>query len=298
MSREDEIFREALELDISASDEINNRILRTVERKKNNGGFLRTAVIVAACCIALFETGMIVNAAANGRIVEYLRGKLDNITYVFGNGSNTELDIVQNNGEEWEQVIYLEDNVVMSHPVSEDETVYSLYLKVTDKNGKETFISLTAAVKEGETTEDLYYAIRGDFYGMLSKFRNPDEKEQILTALKEAAENTDSTAVRDALLDLSSDYENNRRTFYNDLPGDLWEKEGRIVFFEDVSDLPSGKTAIIVNPVNDKDMSWIFVLRIDDNELSVNRHSGEMYSEEYHQELLENKTPVYDLRDN
>jgi len=108
--------------------------------------------------------------------------------------------------------------------------------------------------------------IRGHFYWMISKFRNPDEKEQILAALKEAAGNTDSTAVRDALLDLSSDYENNRRTFYNELPGDLWGKEGRIVFFEDVTDLPSGKVAITVNPVDDKDMSWIFVLQIDDNE--------------------------------
>lgn len=61
---------------------------------------------------------------------------------------------------------------------------------------------------EGQTTENLYYAIRGDFLSMITTFPKPDEKEQILVGLKEESENSDSMAVRDALLDLSSNYKN------------------------------------------------------------------------------------------
>lgn len=297
MNREDELIREALKLDIVASDEINSRVLRTVDRKKRNGGFLRATVTVAACCIMLFGTGIIVDAATGGRVVEYLRGKLDNQTYVFGNGSDTILENVQKDGEEWEQVEYVEENVVMSHPVSADETEYSLYLKVTDMNGKGRFISLQASVKEGGTTEELYYAIRGEFLWLITRFQNPDEKEQILTGLKEAAENTDSMAVRDALLDLSSDYENNNRIFYVNLPGKWWGEDGDIVIFEDISNLPSGKAAIVVDTVDNKEKSWIFELQIDNDTLFVTQYyRGEMYSEEYYQELLEKKIPIYDLR--
>lgn len=297
MSREDEFFREALKLDISASDEINSRILRTVDRKKHNGVFLRTAVTAVTCCIVLLGTGIIVDAATGGRVAEYLRGKIDNKTCVYGNGSNTNLEIVQKDGEEWEQVEYIEDNVVMSHPISADETNYSLYLKVTDMNGNSNFINLLASVRVGETTEELYYAIRGKFLWIITRFRNPNEKEQILTGLKEAAENTDSMAVRDALLDLSSDYEKNHRIFYVDMPGKWWGEDGDIVIFEDISNLPSGKVAIIVDTVDDKEKSWIFVLRIDDNILFVDQYdSGEMYSEKYYQELLEKEIPIYDLR--
>lgn len=297
MSREDELIREALKLDIRASDEINSRILRTVDRKKSNRGFLRTAVTAAACCILIFGTGIIVDAATGGRVLEYLRGKIDNQTYVYDNGSDTIRESVQKDGEEWEQVEYVEDNVVMSHPVSEDKTEYSLYLKVTNMNGKAEFISLQASVTEGQTTEDLYYAIRGDFLSMITRFRKPDEKKQILTGLKEAAENTDSKAVRDALLDLSSDYENNHRIFSFDLPGKWWGEDGDIVIFEDISNLPYGKAAIVVDTVDNREKSWIFELQIDNDTLFVTQYDrGEMYSEEYYQELLEKKIPVYDLR--
>lgn len=297
MNREDELIREALKLNISASDEINNRVLRTVDRKKHNGVLGRTALVVVTCCIMLLGTGIIVNAATEGRMVEYLRGKIDNMTHAFGNGSDTELEIVQKDGEEWEQVIYVQDNVVMSHPVSADETEYSLYLKVNDGHGKACFIHLLASVKEGETTEELYYAIRGGYLWTITRFQNPNEKEQILIGLKEAAENTDSMEVRDALLDLSSDYENNHRIFYEDMPGKWWGEDGDIVIFEDISNLPSGEVAIIVDTVDDKEKSWIFVLQIDDNKLFVDQYDrGGIYQEEYYQELLEKEIPIYDLR--
>ena len=302
MNREDELIREALKLNIAASDEINSRVLQTVGQKKHSSGLLRTAMMVAVGLITLFGTGVVVDASTGGRVVEYLRGKIDNLSYVYGNGSNTIQESVQKDGEEWEQVEYVEDNVVMSHPVSEDKTEYCLYLKVKDmcdKDGNVTdgFISLNASVQKGQTTEILYYAIRGEFLSMITDFRNPNEKEQIITGLKEAAENTDSTAVRDALLDLSNDYENNHRIFYFNLPGESWGEDGDIVILNDISNLPSGKSAIIVNTVDNKEMSWIFEVEIDDDTLFVNQYEkGQIYSEDYYQELLEKKIPVYDLR--
>jgi hypothetical protein len=295
-SRDDELIREALKLNISVSDEVNSRVLRTVDRKKYHVGFGRTAVIAATCFIVLFGTGIIADAATGGRVGEYLRGKIDNLTYVYENGSNTNLEIVQKDGEEWEQVEYIEDNVVMSHPISADKTEYSLYLKVTDKNGNGRFISLVASVQEGETTEKLYYAIRGEFLWLITRFQNPNEKEQILTGLKEAAENTDSMTIRDALIDLSSDYENNHRIFYVNLPGKTWGEDEDIVIFEDISDLPFGEAAIVVNPVDNKEESWIFELQIDNNNFVTEYDRGAVYSDEYYQELLEKKISVYDLR--
>lgn len=295
MNREDELIREALKLNISASDEINNRVLRTVERKTHWSGIGRAVMIVATWCIIIFGTGFAANAATGGIVVEYLRGKIDNLTYVFGNGSNTEQKIIQKDGEEWEQVKYIEDNVVMSHLISEDETEYSLYLKVADTN--ENFISLVASVKEGRTTEEQYYVIRGEFLSILTGFQNPNEKNQILAGLKEAAENTDTTFVRDALLDLASDYENNHRILYVNFPGKWWGEVGDIVIFEDISNVPSGEVAIIVDTVDDTEKSWIFVLRIDDEDLLVNQYGrGEIYSEKCYQELIENEIPIYDLR--
>ena len=211
MSREDELIRESLKLDINAFDETNDRILRTVGQKKGNSGFVRATVTVAACFAMLFGTGIIVNAATGGRVIEYLRGAIDSQIFIYGNGSNTIQESVQKDGELWQQVEYVEDNVVMSHPISSDETEYSLYLKVNGLDGNNSFISLQTSVMEGQTSEELYYAIRGDFLSMLTKFQDSGQKEQILTGLKEAAENADSLAVRDALLDLASDYENNHR---------------------------------------------------------------------------------------
>lgn len=297
MNREDNLIREALKLNMNVPEEVNNKVLRATERKRNHRGSLRIAVAAAGCGIMLLSAGIIVDASTGGRVVEYLRGKIDNRTYVYGNGSTTIKESVQNNGEEWEQVEYIEDNVVMSHPVSEDKTEYSLYLKVTDIEGKDEFISLQACVMEGQTTEELYYAIRGDFLSVLTKFQNPDEKKQIPAGLKEAADNTDSAAIKDALLDLSSDYENNHRIFYFNAPGKWWGEEDDIIIFEDISSLPTGKTAIIVNTVDDKDKSWIFELEIENDTLFLNQYErGKMYSEEYYQELLAEKIPVYDLR--
>ncbi len=297
MNREDKMIREALKLNMDAPEELNNKILHAVGRQKKHAGFLRFAMAAAGCGFMLLGTGIIVDASTGGRVVEYLRGKMDNLTYVYGNGSSTLKENIQNNGEEWEQVEYLEDNVVFSHPVSEEKTEYNLYLKLSDIEEKDEFIALQASVTEGQTTEDLYYSIRGDFLATLTEFRKPDEKKQILAGLKEAAENTDSAAIKDALLDLASDYENNHRIFYFNVPGKWWGEEGDIIVFKDLSSLPEGKAAIIVNTVDDKDKSWIFEVEIDKDILFVNQYErGKIYSAEYEQELLAQNIPVYDLR--
>ena len=67
--------------------------------------------------------------------------------------------------------------------------------------------------------------------------------------------------------------------------------------FEDISNLPYGKAAIVVDTVDNREKSWIFELQIDNDTLFVTQYDrGEMYSEEYYQELLVKKIPVYDLR--
>ena len=296
MSREDELIRESLKLDINAFDETNDRILRTVGQKKGNSGFVRATVTVAACFAMLFGTGIIVNAATGGRVIEYLRGAIDSQIFIYGNGSNTIQESVQKDGELWQQVEYVEDNVVMSHPISSDETEYSLYLKVNGLDGNNSFISLQTSVMEGQTSEELYYAIRGDFLSMLTKFQDSGQKEQILTGLKEAAENADSLAVRDALLDLASDYENNHRIFYVNLPGKWWGENGNIVIFEDISHLPSGKIAIVADVVDNSEKSWIFELQIDNDMFVKQYERGTIYSDDYYQELIEKEIPIFDLR--
>lgn len=297
MSRDDEMIREALKLNISAPDEINRMVLNSVNQKKEVSSFMRIVTTAASLAIMFLGTGVVANAATGGRVVEFLRGIIDNQTYVYENGSDTALESVQKDGEEWEQVEYIQDNVIMSHPISADQTEYSLYLKVIGTDGIDNFISLQTSVMEGQTTEDLYYAIRGDFLHVITNFQNPDEKAQILVGLRAAAENTDTMAIRDALLDLAFDYENNNRIFYFNLPGELWGENGNIVIYEDVSNLPIGNVAIVVNTFDNKENSWIFELQIDGDTLFVEQYSrGEIYSEEYYQELVEKNVPIYDLR--
>jgi len=75
MSREDELIRDALKTDVTASNELNNKILRTVERKKSYAGLMRAAVTVALCFIVFFGTVTAVNAATGGAITDFIKGK-------------------------------------------------------------------------------------------------------------------------------------------------------------------------------------------------------------------------------
>ena len=220
----------------------------------------------------LLGTGVVANAATGGRVAEILRGIIDNQSYIYENGSDIVFKNVQKDGEEWEQVEYIQDNVIMSHPLSEDQTEYSLYLKVTGADGIDSFISLQTSVTEGQTTEDLYYAIRGDFLRIITQYRDKNEKAQIIAGLREAAENTDTIAIREALLDLIFDYENDKRIFYVNLPGELWGEDNNIIIYEDISDLPVGNSTIEVSTVDDKE-SWIFELQIEADVLFVEQYT-------------------------
>ena len=103
-------------------------------------------------------------------------------------------------------------------------------------------------------------------------------------------------AVRDALLDLASDYENNHRIFYVNLPGKWWGENGNIVIFEDISHLPSGKIAIVADVVDNSEKSWIFELQIDNDMFVKQYERGTIYSDDYYQELIEKEIPIFDLR--
>ena len=293
----EEMIREALKLNIDAPEEINEKVLRNAKHKNQGVVFFKVATLAASFCImTIVGTGLIVQASTGKRLIEYLRGLIDNRSYVYENGTDTIMTVYDNNGEKWEHVEYLDDEVTMSHPLSENETEYNLYLKVTGKNGMENFMNVTAKVNEGQSSEDLYWAIRGDFQRFLSSYTAADEKSQILAGLKEAADNTDKDFIRDALIDVSVDLENNRRILYEDWPADIWGGEGRYIFFEDLSDLPVGKCIIIINTVYDDEDSFIFEINIDGNQLYVNDVSFNKYSEEYYQEQLEKNLPIYDLR--
>ena len=272
MSRNDEIIREALKLNVGASDEVNRMVLHSIKEKKETSSFKRVLGSVASVAIMLLGTGVVANAATEGRVAEILRGIIDNQSYVYENGSDIVLENVQKDGEEWEQVEYIQDNVIMSHPLSEDQTEYSLYLKVTGADGIDSFISLQTSVMEGQTTEDLYYAIRGDFLRIITQYRDKNEKAQIIAGLREAVENTDTIAIREALLDLIFDYENDKRIFYVNLPGELWGEDNNIIIYEDISDLPVGNSTIEVSTVDDKE-SWIFELQIEADVLFVEQYT-------------------------
>ena len=272
MSRNDEIIREALKLNVGASDEVNRMVLHSIKEKKETSSFMRVLGSVASVAIMLLGTGVVANAATGGRVAEILRGIIDNQSYVYENGSDIVLENVQKDGEEWEQVEYIQDNVIMSHPLSEDQTEYSLYLKVTGADGIDSFISLQTSVMEGQTTEDLYYAIRGDFLRIITQYRDKNEKAQIIAGLREAVENTDTIAIREALLDLIFDYENDKRIFYVNLPGELWGEDNNIIIYEDISDLPVGNSTIEVSTVDDKE-SWIFELQIEADVLFVEQYT-------------------------
>ena len=293
----EEMIREALKLNIDAPEEINEKVLRNAKHKNQGVVFFKVATLAASFCImTIVGTGLIVKASTGKRLIEYLRGLIDNRSYVYENGTDTIMTVYDNNGEKWEHVEYLDDEVTMSHPLSENETEYNLYLKVTGENGMENFMNVTAKVNEGQSSEDLYWAIRGDFYRFFSPYTAADEKSQILAGLKEAADNADKDFIRDALIDVSADLENNRRILYEDWPADIWGGEGRYIFFEDLSDLPVGKCIIIINTVYDDEDSFIFEINIDGNQLYVNDVSFNKYSEEYYQEQLEKNLPIYDLR--
>ncbi len=295
MNREDEMIREALKLDINASDELNNRVLRSVERKKRSYGFLRTAATVAACLIVLLGTVTIVDAATGGRLFNAVKKKFYRETYVYENGSNAIVEIVRRDGEDWEKITYIDENVILYRPISAEEAGYWLCLKVIDRRGYNCFITLDA---EGDdaSTQDMYYAIRGGFRGILAKYRDANEKKQILNGLHDAAAHSEIENVRKALSDLASDLERERKIFYKSLPGYYWGEEGNLIFFEDLTDLPVGDAAILVNTVDGREADWVVMVTIDDSLVVENSSSWIISSEKDYQDLVDSGIPIYDRR--
>ena len=212
MSKTDEMIREALKLDITASEELNKNIIKNVSSKKSNAAFIRVAAIAASFFAVVLGTGIIANAATDNGIIKYVKGVIDNRFYVFGNGSNTETTFVDIDGQNVQQVDVKDDQVVFYNPIEDGETEYSLYLKVKG-DGTDDFILLSASVDEGASTEELYYTIKGCFWYTLKlkEFQDADKKAQIIAGLRDAAGNADIDAIKNALNDLADEYEGNRR---------------------------------------------------------------------------------------
>lgn len=294
MSKEDEMIKEALKLDVNASDELNRKIIENVGKKKSNVYILRVAAIAASFFAIVLGTGIIANAATDNGIIEYVKGVIDNRFYVFGNGCNTETSFVEMDGQNVQQVDFKDDQVVFYNPIEDGETEYSLYLKVKG-DGMDDFILLSASVDEGASTEELYYTIKGDFWYTLKEFQDADKKAQIIAGLREAAGNADIDAVKNALNDLADEYEGNRRVFYFNFPAEIYNANERTIVYEDITDLPVGDSAIIANTVNDE-KTFIFEITVSENENLIDYNYGNLYSDEYYQELTDKNLPIYDLR--
>ena len=296
MSKEDEMIKEALKLDVNASDELNRKIIENVGKKKSNVYILRVAAIAASFFAIVLGTGIIANAATDNGIIEYVKGVIDNRFYVFGNGSNTETSFVEMDGQNVQQVDFKDDDVVFYNPIEDGETEYSLYLKVKG-DGMDDFILLSASVDEGASTEELYYTIKGCFWYTLTlkEFQDADKKAQIIAGLREAAGNADIDAIKNALNDLADEYEGNRRVFFFNFPAEIYNTNERAIVYEDITDLPLGDSAIIVNTVNDE-KTFIFEITVTENENLIDYNSGNLYSDEYYQELTDKNLPIYDLR--
>lgn len=294
MSKEDEMIKEALKLDVNASDELNRKIIENVGKKKSNVYILRVAAIAASFFAIVLGTGIIANAATDNGIIEYVKGVIDNRFYVFGNGSDTETSFVEMDGQNVQQVDFKDDQVVFYNPIEDGETEYSLYLKVKG-NGTDDFILLSASVDEGASTEELYYTIKGDFWLMLKDYKDANRKVQIAHGLREAAKNADIDAIKNALNDLADEYEGNRRVFYFNFPAEIYNANERTIVYEDITDLPPGDSAIIVNTVNDE-KTFIFEITVSENENLIDYNYGNLYSDEYYQELTDKNLPIYDLR--
>ena len=296
MSKEDEMIKEAIKIDINASDELNRKIIENVIKKKSNVYILRVAAIAASFFAIVLGTGIIANAATDNGIIEYVKGVIDNRFYVFGNGSDTETSFVEMDGQNVQQVDFKDDDVVFYNPIEDGETEYSLYLKVKG-DGMDDFILLSASVDEGASTEELYYTIKGCFWYTLTlqEFQDPDKKTQIIAGLREAAGNADIDAIKNALNDLADEYEGNRRVFFFNFPAEIYNTNERAIVYEDITDLPLGDSAIIVNTVNDE-KTFIFEITVSENENLIEYNSGNLYSDEYYQELTDKNLPIYDLR--
>lgn len=294
MSKEDEMIKEALKLDVNASDELNRKIIENVGKKKSNVYILRVAAIAASFFAIVLGTGIIANAATDNGIIEYVKGVIDNRFYVFDNGSNTETSFVEMGGENVREVVFKDDEVVFYNPVEDGKTEYSLYLKVKG-DGMDDFILLSASVDEGASTEELYYTIKGDFWFMLKDYKDANRKVQIAHGLREAAKNADIDAIKNALNDLADEYEGNRRVFYFNFPAEIYNANERTIVYEDITDLPPGDSAIIANTLNDE-KTFIFEITVSENENLIDYNYGNLYSDEYYQELTDKNLPIYDLR--
>ena len=94
---------------------------------------------------------------------------------------------------------------------------------------------------------------------------------------------------------MADEYEGNRRVFFFNFPAEIYNTNERAIVYEDITDLPLGDSAIIVNTVNDE-KTFIFEITVSENENLIDYNYGNLYSDEYYQELTDKNLPIYDLR--
>ena len=295
MNREDELIREALQLDVCPSEELNKKVLQSAEQRTPKRSVLRTLATAAACIIVLLGTATAVNAALGGKISDFFKEKFSKLTYVFDNGSKVEKEWVEGPNGQWsEKITFVDDNVTLYIEPDAGVTSYDLILKIVDRRHN-NFVHLSTFLKEGDPDEALYYEIRGGFRRLLlnPEFRHEKEKTQVLAALREAAQHADRDPVKNGLLDLAADLEGNRRMFYDRVLWGADESDGWDIFFVDISEIPAGEAAIIVTSLNGT-QSRVYLGEI--TETTMEWTSGWFYTEDRVRSLRNDGIPVYDLR--
>lgn len=291
MKQEEDLIRDSLRLEMQVSDVINRRVFGRIERLGNQWNMMKTAASFVICVVAVLTTGLIADASTGGRVVSYLRGKADNQSYV-ETGNNVIKEKVLEEDAEIEKIIYVDDKVEFYHEMKDEITQYYLNMKIDaeENEEKDDFIQLSAYVKKGQTSEELYYAIRDSFLWSLTQRQvSANKKAQIIEKLRDAANNAETEAVRDALLGVADDYEYNHKILSFIFPGE-W------IIFEDLSDLPVGKCVVIADTVGNKAGSYIVPLWIQQDSTYLKWENMVPYSEDKLQEFVDDKTVIYDRR--
>lgn len=217
-------IREALKLEVSVAQDINQKILRRAEKSRGKHSLPGRAAIAAACMALALAGGIGVKASLTGRQVVPVQGREENESYL----SRPDAQVTETEAEDGaihrEITLRTGDNAFVSiRNLSVDETCCSM-LMVFEKDGQTFFMEPSASVSAalGETTEDLYYSIRKDFLATFQAYDQPyrspdgkivtpvDLKEEITQGLRAFAKEARNQAVCDALLAVADDYEQGR----------------------------------------------------------------------------------------
>lgn len=298
---DDEFIRDALQYDVGSRQELNSRILNNLEQKRRGTSYRKSVLVFVLVLCALVGSGFGVNAATGGRLIELVRGKIDNETYVISGTQTSVEERVNPDGTVMEIVNFEEDRACLENPILEGQTLFSMAFRI-ETDGIIHFFNVNASVsaEKGETTEDLYYAIISSFHRYFSDnwYYREDVKAEVVKGIKEAIAKTKLEAVRDALTDFLYNYENNRKIYI-----DEWHLDRKLNIVakswicEDLTGLDAGHIAIVTNATYGREETYILEIFANDAENPQIGSSQLMFFEQDKLDELKNQgVRIYDRR--